>query len=134
MNPKPIPEINAFNRPFFEGCAKGELRVRLCPRCSARFLFFYEWCPNCWSLEMGWEKVTGLGKVSHYCVVHQAPYAAFEDVAPYMLALIDLDEGVRMMSNIIDCEPDDVYIGLPVKVTFKKRGTVLLPMFVLRGS
>ena len=134
MTAKPVPEISEINRIYYEGCAQGELRVRHCPRCDARFRFAHEWCPNCWSLEISWQKVSGRGRVATYCVVHQAPSPAFEDITPYVLALIDLDEGVRMMSNVIDCPPEAVKIGLPVKVTFEKRGDVHLPMFVLSDS
>ena len=127
MTDKPVPEIRGMNRVFFEGCAQGELRLRRCLDCDARFRFAHEWCPSCWSQELGWEKACGLGKVSHYSVVHVGQSDAFE--TPYVLALIELDEGVRMMSNV-RCDPADVRIGLPVRVTFEKRGDVSLPMFV----
>lgn len=127
MTDKHVPEITEMNRLYFEGCAKGELRLRRCLSCQARFRFAYEWCPNCWSLKLGWEKARGIGKVSHYSVVYVPPSDAFE--TPYVLALIELDEGVRMMSNV-KCAPDEVRIGLPVKVTFERRGEVFLPMFV----
>jgi uncharacterized OB-fold protein len=127
MTDKPVPEITDMNRLYFEGCAKGELRLRHCFSCQARFRFAHAWCPQCWSLKIGWVKACGLGKVSHYSVVHLPPSDAFE--TPYVLALIELDEGVRMMSNV-KCDPDEVRIGLPVKVTFEKRGEVSLPMFV----
>jgi uncharacterized OB-fold protein len=127
MTDKPVPDVTERNRIYFEGCAKGELRLRRCLKCAARFRFAFDWCPQCWSLDLAWEKACGLGKVSHYSVVHVAPSDAFE--TPYVLALIELDEGVRMMSNV-QCDPDEVRIGLPVKVTFEKRGEVSLPMFV----
>jgi uncharacterized OB-fold protein len=126
---KPVPDINDLNRDYFDGCAMGELRVRLCRSCGARFRFAHEACPQCWSFDLGHEAVSGRGKVSHFCVVHQAPYEAFDDVAPYVLALIELDEGVRMMSNVTGCPPEEVKIGLPVKVRFEQRGPVSLPMF-----
>ncbi len=109
----------------------GELRIRRCNSCQARFRFAYYLCPQCWSDRLGWEKARGRGKITHFTVVHQAPYPAFEDVAPYVLALIELDEGVRMMSNIIQCSPNEVFIGAHVAVTFESRGEVHLPMFVL---
>jgi len=127
---KPVPQITDMNRLYFEGCAQGELRVRRCLRCDARFRFAHEWCPNCWSAELGYEVASGRGKVTNVSVVHQAPYPAFQDVAPYVLALIQLEEGVRMMSNVIGCDPTEVVIGMPVKVTFEQRGDVSLPMFV----
>jgi uncharacterized OB-fold protein len=127
MTDKPVPEITEMNRIYFEGCAKGELRLRRCPNCAARFRFAYAWCPKCWSVDLVWEKACGLGKVTHYSVVHVPPSDAFE--TPYVLALIELDEGVRMMSNV-KCAPGEVRIGLPVRVTFEKRAGVSLPMFV----
>jgi uncharacterized OB-fold protein len=131
MTAKPVPEVSDINRIYFEGCAQGELRVRHCPRCDTKFRFAHEWCPNCWSLDISWQKVSGRGRIVTYCIVHQPPSPAFADMTPYALALIDLDEGVRMMSNVIGCKPEQVKIGLPVKVTFEKRGDVHLPMFVL---
>jgi uncharacterized OB-fold protein len=127
MTQLPVPEITEMNQLYFEGCAKGELRLRLCLACQARFRFAHEWCPQCWSRELGWDAASGLGTVSHYSIVHQAPSEAFQ--TPYILALIELAEGVRMMSNV-RCDPNSVRIGLPVKVTFEKRGHVTLPMFV----
>ena len=127
MTDKPIPKVTELNRPYFEGCAQGELRLRVCLRCEARFRFAHAWCPRCWSPELAWEQASGLGKVSHFSVVYQPPSDAFE--VPYVLALIELSEGVTMMSNV-KCKPDEVRIGLPVRVTFEKRGEVYLPMFV----
>lgn len=128
MTEKPLPEVTEMNRAFFEGTALGELRVRRCPRCDARFRFAHEWCPECWSLELGWEKVSGLGTVTHFSVVHHPPSDAFE--TPYVIALVTLDVGVRVMGNILGCEPDEVRIGLPVRTVFEERGSVFLPMFV----
>ena len=128
---KPVPNVTEINRLYFAGCAAGELRVRYCPRCQAHFRFAHLWCPACWSQQLDFVKASGRGKVTNFCVVHQAPYPAFEDVVPYVLALIELEEGVRIMSNVIGCAPQDVSIGLPVKVTFEQRGSVSLPMFVL---
>jgi uncharacterized OB-fold protein len=128
---KPVPTVTEMNRLYFEGCALGELRLRRCSKCEARFRFAHEWCPKCWSQELAWVKASGLGTVSHFSIVYQPPSAAFE--TPYVLALIELAEHVRMMSNV-QCEPSQVRIGLPVKVTFERRGELCLPMFVPRGD
>jgi len=129
MTALPIPEITPVNQLYFEGCALGELRIRHCPNCGTRFRFAHDWCPMCWSVDIGWQKASGLGSVSHFSVVYQPPTPAFE--TPYILALIDLEEGVRLMSNVL-CEPDAVYIGMPVQVSFQMRGSVHLPVFVPR--
>jgi uncharacterized OB-fold protein len=80
-------------------------------------------------MELDWVKASGLGKVTHYSIVYQPPSAAFE--TPYVLALVELDERVRMMTNV-KCDPAEMRIGLPVRVTFEQRGEVSLPMFVPR--
>jgi uncharacterized OB-fold protein len=128
-HPKPVPVVHEMNAAFFEGSAKGELRVGHCPKCDALFRFAYYACPECWSQELSWKKANGTGKISHFTIIHQAPWEAFEADAPYVLALIELDEGVRMMSNIINYPCEQVKIGLPVRVTFEQRGDVALPMF-----
>jgi uncharacterized OB-fold protein len=127
---RPVPVLQNMNRLYFEGCAQGELRIRRCTRCEARFHFAYEWCPKCWSLSLSYERASGRGVVSHFCVVHQPPYPAFDEVTPYILALIELSEGVRIMSNVLECPPEAIRVGLPVVVRFEQRGDVTLPMFV----
>ena len=133
MSERPVPQINDINRLYFEGTAAGELRVRHCRRCDTRFRFAHAWCPHCWSDDLGWERVSGQGRVTHVSVVYQAPSAAFVKDVPYVLALIELECGVRMMSNIVDCDPETVHIGMAVTVTFERRGEISLPMF-RRGS
>jgi uncharacterized OB-fold protein len=129
MSAKPQPDVTALNAPFWEGTSQGELRIRKCGHCNARFRFTHAWCPNCWSGNLGWEVASGRGTVATYSVVHLAPHAAFEDVAPYVLALVDLDEDVRMMCNIVGCDPKEVRIGMRVRVMFEDRGGIMLPQF-----
>ena len=129
MSDKPIPEITDYNREYFEGCAAGELRIRTCSACNARFRFAHAWCPECWSADLGWETASGKAQVTHFTVVHQAPSAAFQAEAPYVLALVDLAEGVRMMTNVTGCDPQTVHVGMPVMVAFEQRGGVALPVF-----
>lgn len=129
MSDKPLPYITEMNRAYFDGCAQGELRLRHCNACQERFRFAHDWCPNCWSTDLSIEIASGRGKVSHFTVVHQAPSAALAAIAPYVLAMVELDEGVRMMSNVVECDPASVRIGLPVVVTYERRGDVTLPMF-----
>jgi uncharacterized protein len=130
MTLKPTPDITDYNRPYFEGCAAGELRIRTCDRCHAKFRFAHYLCPNCWSDQLSWIRASGRGTVTHFTVVHQPPYDAFEDVAPYVIILVELEEKVRLMANLVGCQPDVARIGLPVKVTFEQRRDVALPFFV----
>lgn len=119
---RPMPLLHKMNELFYEGCAKGELRIRFCPKCKARFHFTSEWCPYCYSQKLSYEKASGRGKVSHFTVCHTSPYPEFDEFTPYILALIELDEGVRMMSNVLDCSIERIRVGLRVKVRFETRG------------
>lgn len=130
MTNKPIPQLTDFNQPYFEGCAAGELRIRRCNRCATKFRFNHYLCPNCWSDDHGWEVASGRGRVTHFTVVHQAPYESFEPDAPYAIVLVELDEGVRMMANLLDCDPASIHIGMKVKAIFEPRGEFHIPQFV----
>lgn len=74
-----------------------------------------------------WAEPSGRGIVLTYTTVHQPPSPAF--TAPYVLAVIELAEGPRMMANVVDCAPDTVRVGTPVQVTFEPRGDVAIPQF-----
>jgi len=125
----PIPEVTPVNQPFWDGTAVGELRIRTCKTCGARFRFVSEWCPSCWSTDLGWQVVSGRGKVAAMTVVQMAPYPSVAERVPYVLALIELAEGPTMMSNVVDCDPGAVAVGMPVQVTFEPRGGLQLPQF-----
>ena len=130
MSEKPVPEISEINREYFDGCVAGELRIRTCNACAARFRFAHAWCPQCWSSQLGWQRASGHARVSHFTVVHMAPVPAFQAESPYVLAMVELDEGVRMMTNIVDCDPEIVRVGMEVRVRFEPRGETRVPVFV----
>lgn len=129
MTGGPIPEVTPANRPFWDGTAIGELRIRVCKACGARFRFVSEWCPACWSTDLAWQAASGRGRVTAMTVVQMAPYESVAARVPYVLALIELPEGPTMMSNVVDCDPARVTIGMPVQVTFEQRGELRLPQF-----
>ena len=122
MSNKLVPEINDTNRLYWEGTALGELRVATCPSCAAKFRMNHAWCPQCGESDLAWQKTAGTGVVTNYTVIHTPPYEAYADSVPYALALVELDEGVRMMANIVDCDPLSVDIGMRVAVTGASAG------------
>lgn len=129
MSAKPKPDITKLNASYWEGTAKGELRVQHCSKCDALFRFTHPRCPECWAGELDWKVAKGTGTLATYSVLHVAPFEAFEGSLPYVLALIDLDEGVRMMANIVECAPADVKIGMKLSVIYEDRDGVALPQF-----
>jgi len=120
------------NAYFWEATKKGELLIHQCKSCGTKMFPPRLYCTSCMSQDPEWVKVSGKGKIHTYSVAYEYPparVASFLSV-PYVVALIDLEEGVRMMTNIVDCEPEDVKIGLNVEVKFEDIGEgVVLPKF-----
>jgi uncharacterized OB-fold protein len=116
--PKPLPVVTAENRPFWEGCKQGKLLLQYCDAC--RWYQFYPrlYCMKCGSLKTRWVEASGRGVVYSYTIIRQNKSPGFRDDVPYNVALIRLEEGPRMMSNVIDSAPGDLRVDLPVTVVF----------------
>ncbi len=127
---RPLPKPDQDSKVYWEGARRHELLLQQCGSCK-RFRFYpRSVCPHCFSDQFEWRKASGRGSVYSFTVIHRAPFPAFRDKVPYVLALIELNEGVRMMTNIIDCDPDLITIGMPVEVTFEKVSEeITLPQF-----
>ncbi len=108
-----------FTKPFWEATKRHELVI---PRCKTHDGFFFyprELCPVCLSSDLEWAKVTGRGRVHALTVVYQPNDPRFTDDAPYVYAVIQLDEGARMISNVIGIPPHDVAVDMPVEAVFE---------------
>ncbi len=127
---KHLPIIDSDSRGFWEGCREGELRLQLCGACG-RFRYAPKrLCPTCLSEEFEWRTVSGRGEVYTFTIEHHAYSPAWEGETPYVIAVIELEEGPRMMSRLVGCDPDAVRIGLAVHVTFEKATEeITLPLF-----
>jgi len=131
---RPLPIPNQDTKEFWDGCKNHELRIQKCLNCS-RYRFEPSFiCPWCMSLNTEWVKVSGKGSVYSFVVYRQPSEPAFADMVPYVVALIELEGiGVRMISNIIDCQPEEVKIGMKVEVVFDDvTEKVTLPKFRTR--
>jgi uncharacterized OB-fold protein len=115
---KPLPILDADSKEFWEGCHRHELLLQKCADCNSFYFQPGPICPQCFSTNVKWEKVSGKGTVYTYTVVRRALSPDWEDVVPYTVGVIELAEGPRMVSNIVDCSPEDIKIGMPVQVTF----------------
>ncbi len=117
---KPMPVVNPWARPFWDGTREEKLMLQKCSDC-AKFIFYPRIvCPHCFSDNLEWARSSGKGTVYSYTVVENNAPSFFQDEMPYVVALIRLEEGVQMMSNIVSCEPSEVYCDMPVEVTFDK--------------
>lgn len=122
MTEKPQPEYSPDTEEFWERCNDGELVVQECRDCGERRLYPNDACPACWSEASKDVICEGTGTVATYTVSRRPSSDAFEDDVPYVLALIELDEGVTVMSNILEASPEEVSIGMDVELTWERRG------------
>jgi uncharacterized OB-fold protein len=114
--------------PFWDGCAQGVLLFQRCGKCAAAIFPPTSHCRECQSVELTWEQSTGHGTLYSWTVVSRPVTPAF--VAPYAAAIVTLDEGYQMVTNVIDVDAGDLRIDLPVTVAFRSVGPVLhLPYF-----
>ncbi|MDP7619501.1 MAG: Zn-ribbon domain-containing OB-fold protein [Dehalococcoidia bacterium] len=117
---KPIPVADAVTQPFWDGTKEGELRVQRCQACGNRFFYPRERCPTCLSDKLEWGAVSGKGRIYSFIVVRQPGNPAFNDDVPYIYALIQLDEGMRMNGNVKVDDVESVNIDDRVEVYFDK--------------
>jgi len=115
---KPIPSPSDATVPFWSACAEGRLTMRRCLDCGTRFTPTRAAC-RCGSTRLEWADASGRGTVFTYTVVHRAPDPAFRADLPYVIAIVELEEGGRLMSNLVGCDPAAVRVGLPVKAVFE---------------
>ena len=127
---KPLPRPTPNEQPFYDACAEGKLVLQRCQSCGHVLFYPRTHCDACQSDQLVWEDASGVGSIASYTVVRRGVSADF--VPPYVIALIDLAEGPRMMSQIIDTEPDALAVGLSVKVDFAAWSEdITLPLFRL---
>ena len=119
------------SRPYWEGLAQGELRIQRCNTCSKAVFYPRSICPHCHSDQLSWIVASGKGTIYSYTVAHQG-FGPFAEDVPFVIAIIELEEGTRMMSRIVDARRQDIVVGAAVRVTFESVGEDLtLPYFRL---
>jgi uncharacterized OB-fold protein len=116
--PKPLPTPTEDSKPFWDACQKKELLLQKCDDCG-----FYRFppsvlCPRCMSTNFHRTKVSGKAKIFSYQVTYQAFYPAWD--TPHVVAIVELEEGPRMHTNIVGCKIEDIHIDMPVELVFEK--------------
>ncbi|GBD24891.1 hypothetical protein HRbin30_00205 [bacterium HR30] len=131
MGFRPLPAIEPATAAYWRACREGRLEFRFCPRCQWYIHPPRPVCPRCYSSDLSFKAVSGKGRVYSFTVNHK-PWFPGQEV-PYVVALVELDEqpGLRLMTNVVRCAPEEVRIGLPVRVEFETLSEeVALPIFV----
>jgi uncharacterized protein len=130
--PAPVPFVNPEIKPFWDATAEGRLLLPRCQDCQAVIWYPRPFCPECASTDIDWFQASGRGSVYSYTINRrgQADLAEYRNAGVYVLAYVELEEGPRVLTNIVDCDPDSVRIGQSVEVVFHDTGQgTALPRF-----
>jgi len=131
---RPLPQLEGLAGEFYDWCEKRELRFQRCRGCRAWRHVPREMCAECGSWDWDWEPSSGRGAVFTWTVVNRAMHPAFSDDAPFAAVVVELEEGVRLLSHVVDCPLEALEIGLPVEVVFETASDeVTLPKFRRRA-
>lgn len=125
-----VPESDAFTRPYWEAAAEGRLLIRRCRAvgCARPHHYPREFCPYCWSEGVEWEEVSGRATLYTWSVVHRNDLPPFGERLPYVAAVVDLAEGPRMMTEVVDCPEAELRIGMRLRVRFRSCGEPAVPV------
>ncbi|HPU18746.1 MAG TPA: Zn-ribbon domain-containing OB-fold protein [Alicycliphilus sp.] len=129
---RPLPQPTDLTRPYWQAAAQGELHMQHCGACGQWQFYPRPFCIHCEAEALHWRAVSGLGRIYTYTVNHRAPNAFMKARLPYVVAIVELDEGPRLMANIQGEGALDAAIGKRVKVLFEPVSDELaLPQFAL---
>lgn len=127
---RPLPKPTEYTRPYWESAKQNKLVIQKCSSCESLQFYPRPYCISCLSDEMDWVEVSGRGTIYTYTINHRSPNSYMQDKVPYVVAIIELEEGIRMMANIIDSVLDKVEIGAHVHVVFENiNEDITIPQF-----
>jgi uncharacterized OB-fold protein len=125
-----VPQPTPVTAPFWDAAKNGELHIQWCRPCERFYFYPRSFCPHCHSREVEWRPVSGRARLLSYVILQRPAPGLWEEV-PTVIALVELEEGPHMLSNIVEIEPEraSIPLDLPLVVTFVDRGEVSLPVF-----
>jgi uncharacterized OB-fold protein len=127
---KPLPRPTQLSQPFWDAAKHGELVVQTCTSCGSAQHPPRPLCLQCWSDALEWKIASGQATVYSFTVAYRSTTRGFREETPYVVAIVELDEGARLTTNIVGCKPDEVSIGMRVEVTFSTAtDAITLPKF-----
>jgi len=125
-----LPTIDLETQPFWDGLKEGKFLLRHCNACGTDHYYPRPFCPSCWSDDVSWREASGRGKVYTYSVVHVNDLPPFNERVPYVAAIVELDEGPRLMTNIEGVPFDELRADMAVVVEYKPiSDDVTIPVF-----
>ncbi len=127
---KPVPKPTPETEHYWEGTKLGELRIQRCNECGQAYFYPRPSCPHCSSTDVTWVRASGQARLHTYLISHR-PAPGFTDEVPYAIAVVELEEGPRMMTNIVGVEntPEALVLDMALEVAFEPRGEQSVPVF-----
>lgn len=116
---KPLPHPNEVSQPFWDAAKRHELQIQRCNACGTSIFYPREACPECLAADLIWIPVSGKGRLYSYTIAQAPTHPAFADDVPYVIAIVELEEGPHITTNLVGCLPDQVTIGMPVVASFE---------------
>jgi hypothetical protein len=113
-----LPSPDEETAPFWDGVNAQRLLVKRCNACAELHFYPRPFCPRCWSDDVEWFEVSGRARLYTWSVVYNNDLPPFHERLPYVAALVDLDEGPRMMTNVVDCPFDELAADMPLEVVY----------------
>jgi uncharacterized OB-fold protein len=126
---RPAPVVTAWSERFWEGLREGRFLLQRCGDCAGYAGYPKLFCPHCHSDGLEWTESSGKGAIYTYSTVTANPPSTFVDELPYTIAIVELEEGVRFLSRLVDLTPDAVRCGLPVQLVIRADGDHVMPFF-----
>ena len=114
-----IPTPDAETQPYWDAAKDGKLLIRRCNACKRAYFYPRDFCPHCWSEDVAWEEASGRATLYTWSVVRRNDLPPWPERVPYVAAIVDLEEGPRMMTNVEGCELEQLRIGMPLVVDFR---------------
>ncbi|KUJ70048.1 hypothetical protein ACZ90_06715 [Streptomyces albus subsp. albus] len=127
-----LPVIDAFTRRYWDAAAQRRLLLRRCTGCGRAHHYPRECCPYCWSEDVHWEPASGAATLYTWSVVYRNDLPPFGDRLPYTAAVVELAEGPRMMTELVDCAAETLRVGMRLSVDFRTRTAdppITVPVF-----
>ena len=119
MSARPIPPVTDLTRPYWDAAQQNELKLQVCDACNNSQFPPRAHCGSCGSDQLSWRTASGQGEIYTFTVAQRPPHPVFVEQCPLVIAVVELAEGPRLMTNIVDCDPSTIQVGMPVRVTFE---------------
>lgn len=129
-----MPYPSPLTEPFWAACRRHELMVQRCEACGALAFYPRSTCPACGATTLTWQQVSGRGSLYTFTVARRATHRRLVERVPYVIAVVELDEGPHLTSTVVDADVDDLRIGVRLAVDFEDHEEISIPVFRLAAS